>query len=300
MISIIICTYNRDQYIYQCLSRIANNKTRFDWEIILINNNSTDNTQSECERFKKEYPAANYYYFIEYTAGLSYARNRGIRESHGDWFLFLDDDSMVSNDYIENLGNWLIKYPDIGAFGGAIKPLFENETPAWLSSWSMGFVSALDLGNDVKIFGKDKYPIGANMGISRKTINQVGGFNTSLGRTKDLLLGGEEKDIFMRIRIAGYPIYYLPNIEVQHCIPARRTTNDYIQNLGYGVGVSERLRTQSISKISYAKRLILEIIKWLGTIAIWLTYAILRKYAKGNVLVLFRRNVTKGLLGKCN
>lgn len=296
MISFVVCTYNRDKYIYQCLSNLAHNTTNYCWEIILVNNNSTDNTHTECERFAKDFPGVDYHYFIETTSGLSYARNRGMREAHGDWYVFLDDDSMVGQDYIEQLGQWLDRYPDTGAFGGAIQPFFEERTPAWLSKWSMGFVSAIDLGNEVVPFAKGKYPIGANMGISRQVINKIGDFNTSLGRTKELLLGGEEKDIFARIRAAKYPIYYFPNITVKHCIPPRRTTYEFIQKLGYGVGVSEYLRTRSIGTLDYVKRLMQEVIKWGGTLVLWSGYFMSCQAPKGNVLVLFRYNVTKGLL----
>lgn len=298
MISIIICTYNREKYIYQCLCNLAVNSTQRSWEIILINNNSTDNTYVECERFVKAFPNVNFYYFIETTPGLSSARNRGMREAHGDWFVFLDDDSMVENNYIDNLADWLEIYPNAGAFGGAIEPFFEEESPTWLSKWSMGFVSAIDFGNKVKLFSKDKYPIGANMGISRKVIEQIGFFNTALGRTKDLLLGGEEKDIFMRIYQANIPIYYFPNIKVKHCIPARRTTIDFIAKLGYGVGVSERLRTQGLGKNTYVNRIIQEVIKWGGTIILWIIYALSFQSPKGNILIIFRKNVTIGLLGR--
>ena len=296
MISFVVCTYNRDKYIYQCLSNLAHNTTSYCWEIVLVNNNSTDSTHTECKRFAKDFPGVDYHYFIETTPGLSYARNRGIKEAHGDWYVFLDDDSMVGKDYIEQLGQWLDRYPDIGAFGGAIQPFFEEKTPAWLSKWSMGFVSAIDLGNEVVPFAKGKYPIGANMGISRQVINKIGDFNTSLGRTKDLLLGGEEKDIFARIREAKYSIYYFPNITVEHCIPPRRTTYEFIQKLGYGVGVSEYLRTRSIGTVEYVKRLMQEAIKWGGTLVLWSGYFVSCQAPKGNVLVLFRYNVTKGLL----
>lgn len=300
MLSIIVCTYNRDQYIYQCLSNLAMNQTHGAWEIVLVNNNSTDDTHNECERFRKDYPYVNVHYFIEQKAGLSYARNRGIKEAHGDWFVFLDDDSMVDIDYLENLSSHLENHPEIDAFGGSIEPFFEGENPDWLSKWSMGFVSAIDMGNRIRPFAKGKYPIGANMGISRKVIEQVGDFNTSLGRTKELLLGGEEKDMFMRIHNAGKLIYYFPNIRVKHCIPPKRMTLQYIKKLGYGVGASESIRTRQIGNIAYFKRLFLELIKWCGTLILWLGYAICLQSPKGNILVLFRYNVTKGLLNSIN
>ncbi len=295
-ISFIICTYNRDKYIYECLRHLAQNTQQEGWEMVVINNNSTDNTASECERFVADYSPTNYRYFVETQQGLSFARNRGIAESQGDWLVFLDDDAMVGKDYIAHLQTNISAHPEAGAFGGAIEPFFEEQTPDWLNPWSMSFVSAIDLGDEVKPFPAKSYPIGANMGISRATIDRIGVFNTALGRTGNNLMGGEEKDIFNRIREANMPILYFPAIKVQHCIPARRTTREFIARLGEGVGRSEKLRTKHIGTFAYFKRLFAELVKWAGTIVIWCYYTIQGHRAKGDILVLFRRNVTRGLL----
>ena len=297
MISVIICTYNRDKYIYECLQHLAANKSKTEWEIIIVNNNSTDNTSDECKRFEQDYKPLNYYYFIETQQGLSFARNRGIQESHGEWLVFLDDDAFVEPDYIDNLAKNLNTNTDIGAFGGKIVPFFEEKTPDWLNPWSMSFVSALDKGQQTCEFSSKEYPIGANMGISRRVIAECGVFNTSLGRNgSNILLGGEEKDIFNRIRQNGYKIIYFPDITVRHCIPAHRTTKEFIARLGYGIGISERMRTISLGKTKFCKRLFAELIKWGGTIVLWSFYCLSLRPAKGNILVLFRYNVTKGLL----
>lgn len=299
MISIIICTYNREKYIGQLLNSLAQNDYPVtDYEIILVDNNCTDNTHAKCEQFAKDYPNVKFFYFIEKNPGLSHARNRGIKEAHGDWFVFIDDDAMVQKTYLKNLDFHLKEHTDAGAFGGTIEPFFEGERPTWLSKWSMGFISAINMGEKVKLFTKEKYPIGANMGISRKTIEKIGLFNSLLGRTEKLLLGGEEKDIFMRISKENIPIYYFPQIDVKHCIPPSRTTTEHIKKLGYGVGVSERLRTTAIGKAQYVKRLVSEIIKWGGTLTLWGMFALMFSLPKGNILVIFRYNVSKGLLKK--
>lgn len=295
IISFIICTYNREQYIYECLNRLATNTAKDGWEIILVNNNSTDSTADECRRFVADYKPLNYHYFVETQQGLSFARNRGIAEAQGEWLVFLDDDAMVEKDYIANLQIHLSKHPEAGAFGGQITPFFEEGEPSWYSRWSMGFVSAIDRGGQTHIFPDNKFPIGANMGIKREVIDAVGAFNTELGRTGNNLLAGEEKDLFNRIRKAGYPIFYFPHIGVKHCIPARRTTKEFVSRLAYGVGVSEHLRTRHIGASAYYKRLFMECIKWGGTIVLWLYYTIQGKLTKGNILVLFRYHVTKGL-----
>lgn len=296
MISVVICTYNREQYIYECLSRIASNTIQEGWEVVLINNNSTDHTAAECERFAKDFPDIHYRYFIETQQGLSFARNRGIAEAKGDWLVFLDDDAMIESDYIENLQSHLKQHPEAAAFGGKIEPLFEDGEPAWYSKWSMGFVSAIDRGNTVHVFPDNKFPIGANMGIKREELDKAGLFNTELGRTGNNLLAGEEKDLFNRIRKAEGIILYFPNIGVKHCIPAKRTTMEFVAKLGYGVGQSEKLRTIQIGTFTYGKRLFSELIKWCGTMVLWLYYAIQGYRAKGDTLVLFRYHVTRGLL----
>ena len=298
MISLIICTYNRDQFIYQTLEHIAANQFLEDqYEIVLINNNSTDHTESECQRFCQNFPQVPMRYFIEMKQGLSHARNRGIEEAKGDILVFLDDDSFVREDYLRNLAENIIKYPDMMAFGGEIEPLFETgRTPDWLCSWTYSWVSAINKGDKVCLFKGKSYPIGANMGFRKECIQQCGEFNTELGRTGKNMLAGEEKDLFNAIKELGMKIYYFPNLFVQHVIPEKRTTDAYIKRLGYGIGISEYLRTRKKSSFLYFKRLFSEMVKWAATIVLWVKYTFSLQFSKGNKLVLFRWNVTKGLL----
>ena len=95
-LSVIICTYNRERYIYNALKSIAEQDFPLSgYEIVLVNNNSTDNTENICKDFKRDYPQVDFRYFIETNQGLSYARNRGVKESSGDILIFVDDDATV-------------------------------------------------------------------------------------------------------------------------------------------------------------------------------------------------------------
>jgi glycosyltransferase involved in cell wall biosynthesis len=300
MLSVIICTYNRDKYLYGALQYIAENGFPKNlYEIILVDNNSTDQTSSECQRFVNDYPEVDFRYIMETKQGLSYARNRGIEESRNETLLFLDDDSYIQENFLSNLQQQLETHPDADAFGGKIIPVFESgETPKWLSKWTYSWVSAIDKGNRVSLFTKGAYPIGANMGVKKSCFDDVGLFNTQLGRNKKNLMGGEEKDLFDRIISKGKKVYYFPDTMVHHIIPSSRTTKDYIIRMGQGIGMSERIRTLSTSRTKYLKRVFSELVKWGGTFVLWFGYALTRQFPKGNVLVLFRFHVTKGLLGK--
>lgn len=298
--SIIICTYNRGKYIYDLLRSIAENDYPNDsYEIVFIDNNSTDQTKEECERFCKDFEGAPFRYIVEHNQGLSYARNRGIRESAGEYLIFIDDDAIVRHDYLKNLKAYLEEDPAIEVFGGEIIPKYESgEKPKWLSKWSYSWLSAIDKGEEKCLFNNKEYPIGANMGLKKALADQVGLFNTQLGRTKRNLIGGEEKDFFFRIRETGTPIYYLPKLSIQHCIPPERTTHDYIARLGLGIGKSERTRTQAEGRASYMKRCAAEIIKWAGTLVLWGLFLVKAQKEKGDVLCLFRKNVSQGLFLK--
>ena len=97
MISVIICTYNRQKYIYNVLKSLAEGTMSVaGYEIVLVDNNCTDDTRSEVERFQTDFPAVQLRYVTETNQGLSHARNRGIKESKGDILVYVDDDATVN------------------------------------------------------------------------------------------------------------------------------------------------------------------------------------------------------------
>lgn len=297
MISVIVCTYNRAEYLGEALGRIASNVfPRDGYEIVLVDNNSDDGTAEICRSFSESKGEVCFRYFLETAQGLSHARNRGIAEARGDVLVFLDDDSMVEPDYLANLSADLESHPDAAAFGGRIDPLFESgKEPEWLCKWTYSWVSAIDKGPQACLFTGGKYPIGANMGFRRSALDKVGGFDTSLGRTGKNLLGGEEKDIFQRIVAAGGEIWYFPDVRVRHVIPERRTTREYIVKFAKGIGYSEYVRCRRKGAGALLKRRFSELVKWAATVLLWFIYLFRGRPECGNKLVLFRWNVSRGL-----
>ena len=297
MISIVVCTYNRDMFIRTALEKIA--ACGFpprEYEILLVDNNSSDSTASECAACAEAHPEVRYRYFLETSQGLSYARNRGIAEAEGDVIVFLDDDSFVEPDFLRRLSARLDEYPDAAAFGGRIDPIFESgKAPDWLCKWTLSWVSAIDRGPEVSLFTGGKYPIGANMGFRASTLKGIPGFDTSLGRTGKNMLGGEEKEIFGRISASGGKIYYFPDVRVGHVIPERRTTREYIVRFAQGIGYSEYVRCKRKGGAALLRRRFSELVKWCATLLLWVVYLFKGRPACGNALALFRWNVSRGL-----
>ena len=299
MISLIICTYNREKYIGPLLESIAKNDyPTTEYEIVLVDNNCTDNTREACKQFAAANPEVTLRYVVEPEQGLSAARNKGIKEAKGEIIIYVDDDALVDSDYIRIYAEHFAAHPDTMAAGGPIEPLYETQEPAWMSPYTKALLTAwMNYGDKVREYPKGRYPGGGNAAYRKVVFDKVGLFNTELGRKGTALLASEEKDIFDKMKAQGMRVLYLPTPVLHHIIPQAKLEEPYFERLTLQIGKSERMRTRAISKGKYISRLASEVVKWGGTLALLCLYTLQGAPAKGWKLVLFRRNVTKGLLG---
>jgi len=299
MISIIICTYNREKYIYNILQSLAQNDLSTDlYEILLINNNCTDRTEEKCKLFQQDHPHVAFRYFVELQQGLSYARNRGITEANGDILIYVDDDALVNKKYIRTYYELFLKEKNVFAAGGPIIPKYETEPPKWMSFFTKELLTGyLYQGNKIGKF-KRRYPGGGNAAYRKIVFEKTGYFNVDLGRKGGNLVGAEEKDIFDKMSAMGMEFYYHPKAILYHIIPKEKLTNDYFNRLTLSIGQSERIRTLSISKTKYFMRLFMECIKWGASCVLCLGFTLTGAPQKGFKLIVFRWNVSKGLLFK--
>ncbi len=237
-LSIIVCTYNRAQFLPDALESIKNqNISGKDFELIVINNNSTDSTETICKKFERENPGINFQYHIETSQGLSFARNKGIEVSKGKIIAFIDDDAIAEPDYASNILKVVNKNPDHAGFGGKVLPIYPNKTePAWMSKYIQGVVSKVDYGEKQGPFDKKKYPVGCNMIFRRSIFDEVGTFNTELKFRSD------DKFIFLKLRDHNKKILYAPGIVVHHNIDASRLTYNFIVKLCIQIGATEKIR----------------------------------------------------------
>jgi glycosyltransferase involved in cell wall biosynthesis len=296
-LTLIICTYNREKYIYNVLKSIAaNNFPTTQYEIVIVDNNSTDATARECARFHADSPNVDYHYCVEKNQGLSYARNRGIAEASGDVIIYVDDDATVNTGYLQAYYDFFAHNPNAWAAGGPVIPVYESEKPKWLSHFTKALLTAYFYkGKKIKAF-KSGFPRGGNAAYRKETFDKTGLFNVDLGRKGGNLMGAEEKDIFDKMRAASLRVYYLPGAVLYHIIPPAKLTTDYFNTLTVAIGRSEQLRTRAISPTKYLQRLAIEGVKWGASIVLCIGYVFAFAPQKGRKLLLFRWNVSKGLL----
>lgn len=299
-ISIIVCTYNRDQYIQRTLECLKHQTEKAEnLEIIIVNNNSTDKTASICSDFLKQKDLEHFKYYLEENQGHTFARNRGIEEANGNILAFIDDDAFVRNEYATAVIKGFRDNLEAVALGGKIIPIYESGSqPKWMSKFLLPLVAALDMGSQRKLFKKGKFPIGANMAFRKEVFEKYGMFDVRLGRRgTEGLEGGDEKDVFHRLNKDNQVILYDPDVKVDHIIPEKRVQLSYVRGLALGVGTSEKKRLQGTSAGLISKWLS-EIIKIGGTIILFLLYGIQLKFAAALMLIRFRFWVVKGMLSK--
>lgn len=300
MISVIICTYNRERYIFNVLKSIADGDLpHSEFEILLVDNNCTDNTRAECERFAIAFPDIRLTYLVESNQGLSYARNRGILNANGDILVYVDDDAIVNPQYLSTYAEFFARNANAVAAGGPILPKYDGcSEPPWMSHYTRQLITGkLFLGNTERAFPPNAFPGGGNAAYRKKVFDKVGLFNVDLGRKGESLIGAEEKDLFDKMMSHGMKFYYLPNAILYHLIPPKKLTKDYFARLTTSIGQSERIRTLAIGKAKYARRLMSELVKWAASAVLCIGYTVMLKPGKGWKLILFRKNVSKGLLG---
>ncbi|MBQ9201247.1 MAG: glycosyltransferase family 2 protein [Bacteroidales bacterium] len=300
MISVIICTYNRDKYIYRVLESLAQgNCDRSSYEIVVIDNNCTDHTQDELQRFAQDFPDVCLRCFTETRQGLSHARNRGISEAQGDLLVYVDDDATVNGQYLQVYADFFEHHPEIDAAGGPIIPHYEDGAePDWMTYFTRQLLTGyLYYGSEIREFPGGRYPGGGNAAYRRKVFDQVGLYNPDLGRKGQGLASGEEKDIFNKMKSAGMKFMYLPGAVLYHSIPHYKLEKEYFDKLTRSMGQSEKARTLQISRSEYLKRILQEVVKWAGTLVLWLYYMLTFRPQCGNKLIRFRWNLSSHLIG---
>lgn len=294
-ISVVICTYNRDRFLTPAFESLLKQDFK-DFEVILVDNNSPDQTANITKSFMASYPGFPLRYVLETKQGHSHARNRGIHEAKADIISFIDDDVILESDFLKELKAYFDSNPSIHAAGGRILPLFEAGRPKWLSKWLEPLFACVDLGPSNTAFKGRAYPFGANMAFRADVFKQIGLFNPELGRKGVSLVGADEKDVFLRLKTRGEKIGYMHQVVLHHVMPKERGEMSYIRRQAIAVGISERIRIGKTAGGWFGK-IISELIKTAGSVVLGLGYLIIGRPTAGWMLLKFRFWVQAGLFG---
>ncbi|MBP3496500.1 MAG: glycosyltransferase [Alistipes sp.] len=294
-LSLIIATYNRSQSLLRTLSSVvAQSAPAQLWECVVVNNNSTDDTIDVFARFAAENQAFNLRMVTETEQGLSAARNCGIRASVGEIVAIVDDDETLESSYIESYIEFFDSFPTAMAAGGAVRAVYEGSRPRWMSHYTERMIAnPLDLDVVVTLFPKNRVPAGGNMAFRREVFERVGLFNPRLGRNGQSLIGGEENDLFARLRAAGELLYFVPNAAIYHHIPQSKLTDDYFDRLSYNVGRSKRLRAEADDNLQAL--LADERRKRVVTYILALLYLLTFQLSKAQYLIRMRKGISRGI-----
>ena len=298
-ISVVICTYNRAVYLPEALGSLYNQtigKNKF--EVIVVNNNSTDNTEQVCKDFIANHPEGLFFYTNEPQQGASFARNTGAALAKGELLCFMDDDAVAKPDYLALILAFFAAHPDAGGLGGRIIPRYIPEEPKWMSHFVSSLVGNFDYSKEVCVFSPNKYPLESNMIIKKLDFEQVNGFNTALPGVKGTLrIGGEGKEFFLKLKAIGKTIYYHPQVIVEHVVETQKLTPEYMYRVASGIGRGERVRTHEIGKTSYWFKVLEYLFKLGASFVLALGYFLQGHPAKMKPVVQFRIDALKGLLG---
>ncbi len=215
LFSVIICTWNRADLLRTVLESLTSQSLdRGLYEVIVVDNNSTDGTRAVAAEFETR--AGNVRYCYEERQGLSHARNRGWQEACGRYVAYADDDCRVQPDWLETARK-VVESNRPAAFGGPYRAYYTTAPPRWFKD---AYESSPDMGSQGRCLEEGEYLFGTNFFVLRSGILAIEGFDTNLGMRGRTTAYGEETDVIIRMR-AVQPealIYYEPGLGVEHLV----------------------------------------------------------------------------------
>ena len=232
-ISVVICCYNSAARLPATLQHLAKQQvtSHFPWEIVLVNNASTDNTvevaKSEWEKYTVKQTDFNI--VQQPIPGLSNAREKGVKESRYEYIIFCDDDNWLDENYIENACQLMKLNPKVGAAGGQSVAVSEIDLPEWFDEYKNGYAIGMQTA-DTRDTTMRKAVWGAGMVTRRSLFLKV--FSNSYpslltDRKGKHLSAGGDSEFVMRLLFIGCRLYNDNNLTFQHFIAKERLTEDY-------------------------------------------------------------------------
>lgn len=238
LVSILVCTYNRSHFLGPTLdSLLAQEFCLGEFEIVVVDNSSTDNTKAVVSNFQSRDAKVKYAY--EPRLGVAIARNTGAHQSKAAYIAFFDDDLIAAPDCLSELISPFFQVsPTPDAITGRVDLLWDGSRPVWFPRKYETLLSRFDRGSTPRFMTADEYLITMNVAFERKTFLYNGGIREDLSRKGRMFICGGDTDIFNRYMRNGLRIYYQPAALVHHIVPKQRQTRTWLFKRVLGEGVS--------------------------------------------------------------
>ncbi len=236
-ISLILCCHNSAKRLPKTLKHIAAQRftKSLPWEVIVINNNSTDSTKQTAQDIwiALESPAP-LNVFDETKTGLSFAREKGIQVAKYNILLWCDDDNWLCDTYVETAYDVMNTNLGIGALGGWCEAVFELEKPEWFDAQAKYFAVSKQGRQSGDITNKKGCVYGAGMVVRKlhaKQLQALGFKQVLQGRTGKKLSSGEDTEYCYALRLLGYKIWYDERLYFQHFMASERLNLNYVSRI---------------------------------------------------------------------
>jgi glycosyltransferase involved in cell wall biosynthesis len=248
-VSVVICTFNRSAQLGRALDALLAQTGGVDYEVVLVDNNSTDATRAVvAERLSRSHRLR---YFFEARQGIPYARNTGLRATRAPIVAYTDDDVMVGPEWVATVKRLFDENPDIDMLGGRVRPIWPADVPSWVTPQQLGPFALGERGDAPIVVSADNAApclVGANFAFRRSVFERVGAFDPAYPRSQD-------REIQLRLWEAGGRGLYAPELVISVEIPADRLTRKYFRHWYRTYGVYHS-RMRLLDRIDAQGRLI--------------------------------------------
>jgi GT2 family glycosyltransferase len=236
-VSVVLSTYNRADRLSLALDALLSQAGGVSYEIIVVDNNSSDDTSAVVARIA-ERSNGRLRYAFEARQGLSYGRNTGVALARASIIALTDDDVRVAPDWIEQLTRTFDEHPEIDYVGGRVLPHWLAPPPRWLTQAHWAPLALQDYGDEWLVSGRERAVclVGANLAFRRRVFDAVGVFTPALGRVMDGIGSTEDHDMQLRAWRAGMQGLYVPSLSAVADVTPDRLTKHYHRRWHRGHG----------------------------------------------------------------
>lgn len=244
-LTIAIPTYNGEKRLPEVLDRLRiccqDSQQQFSWEILVIDNNSTDNTAKVVQEYQANWPEQYpLKYYIELQQGAAFARHRAFMEASSTLIGFLDDDNIPAADWVKAAYEFAQEHPKAGAYGSQIQGVFEVKPPENFQRIAP-FLAITQRGSEALRYEPQKKVLPPSAGlIVRKQawLESVPSKLILTGRTTKSMVTSEDLEMLSYIQAKGWEIWYNPAMQIEHKIPSWRLEREYLIPFFRGIGLS--------------------------------------------------------------